>query len=148
MDVTTPNIQFATPFFMVSDMEASLKFYVDGLGFKVVNTWTPRGKIEWCWLQRESGSIMLQEPRATADKPFLSGDKPGAGVAICFQCLDALALYKEYTQKAIKTQEPFVGNGLWDLSLTDPDGYCLHFESPTEVPEETKYSDWITKKKS
>ena len=26
-------------------------FMLDGLGFKVLNTWTPRGKIEWCWLQ-------------------------------------------------------------------------------------------------
>jgi hypothetical protein len=25
--------------------------------------------------------------------------------------------------------------------LSDPDGYRLHFESPTDVPEETKLSE-------
>jgi lactoylglutathione lyase len=40
-------------------------------------------------------------------------------------------------------KEPFVGNQLWDVALSDPDGYRLHFESPTDVPEETRYSEWI-----
>ena len=39
----------------------------------------------------------------------------------------------------VKQAVPFVGNGLWVTSVTDPDGYHLYFESPTEVPEETIY---------
>jgi len=140
-----PNIQFSTPLFMVSNMEASLKFYVDGLGFKIMNTWTPRGTIEWCWLQREGGSIMLQEARITPEKPYLSGNKPGAGLSIWFQCLDSLVLYHEFLDNGIKADEPFVGNGLWDVRLTDPDGYYLHFESKTDVEEETMYSEWRKK---
>jgi lactoylglutathione lyase len=143
MDNDQPNIQYAAPFFMVSDMEASLKFYVDGLGFTVQNTWKPHGKIEWCWLQREAGPLMLQEARVQEGKSFLSGDKPGAGVSIFFQCRDSLALYREFIEKGVNASEPFVGNGLWDVKVTDPDGYNLHFESPTDVPEETKYSDWL-----
>ncbi|HEY9001090.1 MAG TPA: VOC family protein [Mucilaginibacter sp.] len=130
---------------MVSNMEASLKFYVDGLGFKIMNTWTPRGTIEWCWLQREGGSIMLQEARITPEKPYLSGNKPGAGLSIWFQCLDSLVLYHEFLDNGIKADEPFVGNGLWDVRLTDPDGYYLHFESKTDVEEETMYSEWRKK---
>ena len=68
MESDQPNIQYAVPFFMVSDMDASLRFYVDGLGFAVLNTWTPRGKIEWCWLQREGGPLMLQQAGVSADK--------------------------------------------------------------------------------
>ena len=30
---------------------------------------------------------------------------------------------------------------LWVTSLIDPDGYRLEFESPTDVPEGTEYSD-------
>ena len=30
---------------------------------------------------------------------------------------------------------------MWVTILTDPDGYKLDFESPTDVPEETVYSD-------
>ena len=58
---TEKNIQYCVNLLMVSNMEASLKFYVDSLGFSVRNTWTPRGTIEWCWLQREGGPLMLQE---------------------------------------------------------------------------------------
>src|SRR6201747_483975 len=114
-----PNIKYAIPLFMVSNMEASLKFYVDGLGFTVLNTWTPRGKIEWCQMQREGGPIMLQEFRVSEGKSFLLGDKAGAGVSTWFQCRDSLALYHEFKERGISADEPFVGNGLWDVKLTD-----------------------------
>jgi catechol 2,3-dioxygenase-like lactoylglutathione lyase family enzyme len=142
MENNQPNIQYAAPFFMVSNMEVSLKFYTEGLGFSILNTWTPRGKIEWCWLQREGGPLMLQEARISESKPFLSGDKP-AGVSVWFQCRDSLALYHEFIDKGVDAKEPFVGNRLWDVKVVDPDGYNLHFESPTDVPEETMYSEWL-----
>jgi lactoylglutathione lyase len=138
---TPPNICLAVPFFMVRDMRTSLKFYVDKLGFKITNQWTPREKIEWCWLQREEVSIMLQEPR-NREKFDQEGAK-GTGVSICFQCVDALALYHEFTAKGIEIKEPFVGNNMWVVCFNDPDGYKLDFESPTDVPEETNYSDWV-----
>jgi catechol 2,3-dioxygenase-like lactoylglutathione lyase family enzyme len=134
------NVKQVTPFFMVTDMQASLRFYVDGLGFEVKNTWTPRGTIEWCWLEREGASLMLQEYRA--GNPNISANK-GVGVSICFTCADSLALYHEFVGKGLTPKEPFVGNNMWDVGLTDPDNYHLHFSSPTDVPEETKYSSWM-----
>jgi lactoylglutathione lyase len=143
MENNKPDIQYAVPMFMVSDMDASLKFYIDGLGFAILNTWTPCGKIEWCRLQREGGPLMLQEFRVSEKKPYLSGNKPGAGVSTWFQCRDSLVLYPEFIKKGVAVKEPFVGNGLWDVQVTDPDGYILHFESPADAPEETKYSEWV-----
>ena len=140
---TTSNIKLAVPFFMVSNMEASLSFYIGKLGFTKTNDWTPRGKIEWCWLTREGVSIMLQEPRSM-DK-FEHKGTLGNGVSICFQCSDALALYHEFKAKGVEIKEPFVGNNLWVVNFTDPDGYILDFESPTDVPEETTYSEWFKK---
>jgi hypothetical protein len=29
------------------------------------------------------------------------------------------------------------------VGLSDPDGYKIYFESPTEVQEGTLYSDWL-----
>lgn len=66
----------------------------------------------------------------------------GEGVSICFQCMDALAIYHDIISKAIDTLKPFVGNKMWIVSLKDPDGYRIEFESPTDVEEETKHSDW------
>ncbi len=61
-------------------------------------------------------------------------------MSICFLCADALAIYREVTARGIAASKPFVGNGLWVTSLTDPDGYRIEFESPTDVPEDTVYS--------
>jgi hypothetical protein len=62
------------------------------------------------------------------------------GVSVCFVCKDALAIYREATARGIEASRPFVGNGMWVTSLTDPDGYRIDFESKTDVPEETQYS--------
>ncbi len=142
MSSAQPNIKLAVPFFMVRDMERSLNFYVDKLGFTLTNQWTPRGKIEWCWLQREDVALMLQEPRSESHWLF-SLAEPGKGVSICFQCEDALALYHEFTAKGVEITEPFVGNNMWVVAFNDPDGYRLDFESPTDVEEETRYEEWV-----
>lgn len=143
--ITQPNIKQAVPFFMIHNMEHSLKFYVDGLSFEIKNTWMPRGTIEWCWLQRGGAAIMLQEYRKEGHDARSVEGKLGEGVSICFQCEDALQLYHEFLSKGLHPEEPFVGNGLWDVKIIDTDGYILHFESPTDVAEETKYSEWKNK---
>jgi hypothetical protein len=30
---------------------------------------------------------------------------------------------------------------MWVTQVTDPDGYELYFESPTDAPEETEFSE-------
>ncbi|MGH7426842.1 MAG: hypothetical protein ACREJ4_00475 [Candidatus Methylomirabilaceae bacterium] len=42
-------------------------------------------------------------------------------------------------ERGIAAKRPFVGNHMWVTSLKDPDGYDLHFESPTDAPEEMEY---------
>jgi hypothetical protein len=39
--VTTANVKQAVPFFGVTNMESSLRFYVEGLGFKIKHQWIP-----------------------------------------------------------------------------------------------------------
>ena len=56
-------------------------------------------------------------------------------------CADAIAIYHDALSRGLTASRPFVGNNLWVTSLTDPDGYRLDFESPTDVPEETVYSE-------
>jgi hypothetical protein len=55
--------------------------------------------------------------------------------------VDVLSLYRAVTARGIKASRPFVGNGMWVTSLSDPDGYRIEFESLTDVPEDTQYSD-------
>jgi catechol 2,3-dioxygenase-like lactoylglutathione lyase family enzyme len=130
-----PNVRQAVPFFRVADIEASVRYYVDGLGFEMKNSWTPEGKLQWCWLEIGGAAVMLQESRVPP------AGKVGEGVSICFTCNDALAIYREVTARGIAASKPFVGNGMWVTTLCDPDGYRLEFESRTDVPEETVFSE-------
>lgn len=84
---------------------------------------------------------MLQEFRTEGRDSWVPERKVGEGISICFICEDALAIYREVTSRGIQASKPFVGNGMWVTSLTDPDGYKLHFESVTDVPEETELSE-------
>jgi lactoylglutathione lyase len=145
---TTPtlNVKQAVPFFGVTNMETSLRFYVDGLGFKMKNQWIPEGdghypsdeRIRWCWLELGDAAIMLQEfpPQGRPNVTL------GTGVNVCFQCDDALALYREFKSRGVQTRKrPFVGNRLWVVPVTDPDGYRMEFSSPTDAPEESELEE-------
>jgi lactoylglutathione lyase len=142
---TSVNVKQAVPFLGVTNMESSLRFYVDGLGFRMKNHWMPDqaedhpdGRIRWCWLELGEAAIMLQE--------FLPKHRPkealGTGVNLCFQCEDTLALYREFKSRGIQTlKRPFVGNRLWVVPVIDPDGYRMEFSSPTDAPEESEFEE-------
>ena len=136
-----PNVTQAVPFFSVTDITASLAFYMDGLGFTMTHRWSPEGRIRWCWLELGGAALMLQEFWKDGKPGGAPAGKLGQGVSICFMCADALAIYRDAKAKGIPAVTPFVGNGLWDLGMEDPDGYHLHFESLTDVPEDTVYSE-------
>jgi lactoylglutathione lyase len=136
-----PNVRQAVPFFNVKDIEASLRFYVDGLGFTLTRRWEPGGRIRWCWLELGQVAIMLQEYWKDGRPGGWPTGALGQGVSICFMCADAITLYHDATARGLAPATPFVGNNLWVTSFSDPDGYRLDFESPTDVPEGTVYSD-------
>jgi len=137
-----PNVKKAVPFFFVINMENSLQFYVDGIGFTMLEKWVDQdGKLRWCWLQRGEVALMLQEFKTEGHDSWVPAGKLGEGVRICFICEDAIAIYHELKSRGIKATRPFVGNGMWVTSCTDPNGYQLEFESITSVPEETVFSE-------
>jgi lactoylglutathione lyase len=152
--VMSANVRQAVPFFGVTDMESSLRFYVDGLGFAMKRKWIPdadehyasdelsdgpsAGKVRWCWLELGDAAIMLQEfaPQRRPESAL------GAGASVSFQCEDALVLYRGFRSRGVRTStRPFVGNGLWVVPLTDPDGYRIDFSSPTDAAEESELEE-------
>jgi lactoylglutathione lyase len=84
---------------------------------------------------------MLQDFLKEGHDAWKPQGKLGEGVSICFLCEDALAIYREVTSRGVRVSRPFVGNGMWVTSLLDPDGYKLDFESITDMPEDTEYSE-------
>ena len=138
---TATNVKQAVPFFMVWSMEKSLRNYVDGSGFAMTKQWFDEGKLRWCWLEVGGAALMLQEVREEGHDTWRPSCKVGEGVCVCFQCEDALAIYREAKVRGVKARRnPFVGNSMWVVPFTDQDGYRFDFESCTDVPEETEYS--------
>jgi len=135
------NVKQVVPFFSVSSMERSFAYYVDGLGFSMKYQWVVDGKLRWCWLERGGAALMLQEFPKQGHDSWVPTAKAGEGVSLCFQCEDALAIYRDIKSRGIEAEEPFVGNRMWVTGLSDPDGYRLFFESATDVPEDTKLSE-------
>jgi catechol 2,3-dioxygenase-like lactoylglutathione lyase family enzyme len=132
------NVQQAVPFFAVSNIEQAVRYYVDGLGFEMTKKWVDEGQLRWCWLQLGGAAIMLQEYRKAGHDSWTPEGKVGVGVSICFICEDAIAIYRNATSRGLQASRPFVGNGMWVTSLSDPDGYRIDFESYTDVPEDTE----------
>jgi lactoylglutathione lyase len=137
----TPNLKLAVPFFGIKDIEASLRFYVDGLGFAMTRHWAPEERVRWCWLERDGVAVMLQEYWKDGRQGGAPAGVLGEGVRICFVCADAIAVYHEARARGLQPSLPFVGNSLWVVSLVDPDGYRLDFESPTDIAEGSAYSE-------
>jgi lactoylglutathione lyase len=139
---SSSNVKQVVPFFRITDMDRSLRFYVDGLGFTLKNKWVVDNQLRWCWLELGGAALMLQ----TFANDGHHGSAPptgklGEGVSLEFQCQDAVALYREFISRGLAASEPQVGNSMWVTSLSDPDGYRLGFESLTDAPDDTKLSD-------
>lgn len=133
------NVQQVVPFFTVADMQESLKFYRDGLGFTITHKWEPEGHLRWCSLVLGSASVMLQQRRAADPPPA----QAGAGLIPHFICRDALAIYRDITGRGLQVaNEPFVANAMWFFTLEDPDGYRLAFESHTTEHEGMTFSEY------
>lgn len=131
------NVKQAVPFFNMTNIEASVRFYVEGLGFQMTKQWVDDGKLRWCWLEIGNAALMLQEFHP-ANVPT---EKLGVGVSVCFICEDALTIYREAKARGLAATKPFVGNAMWVTSLADPDGYRIDFESYTDAPEESELEE-------
>jgi lactoylglutathione lyase len=135
------NVRNVVPFLRVSNMEESVRYYLDGLGFTMKNKWVVGGKLRWCWLAIGGAALMLQEFPAEGHDAWLPEGKVGEGVSLVFTCEDAVAIYRDVTSRGLQASEPQVGNAMWVTSLSDPDGYRIDFASATDTPEDTKLSE-------
>lgn len=78
------NIKETIPFLLVSDMQRSLAFYVNGLGFEIQYQWVPADRIVWCKLRNGSGTLMLQEHHQMTNGIMEGQGKVGIGMSIYF----------------------------------------------------------------
>ena len=118
------------PLLAVEDIDRSINFYQHKLGFSIVGRAEADGRLFWCRLERGGASIMLQQADED-DGP--AGDR-GRGVAFFFVCDDAERLHAELSSRGLQLARVTVAEyGMKQLFVSEPDGYSICFESPTET---------------
>jgi catechol 2,3-dioxygenase-like lactoylglutathione lyase family enzyme len=136
-DIRPGNIKQAVPFFGITNIEASLRFYVDGLGFAIKHRWAPDGRIRWCWLERDGVVLMLQE--------FWKDGRPGGappgkeGRNLDHFCLrvepfDETAIHEQlarhgYASGPVEKRYGAEGEGP-SIYVTDPEGNVVELKGP------------------
>ena len=115
------------PLFAVSDIQRSVEFYRDRLGFSLTGEAEHEGKMFWCSMERGGSAIMLQQAE-DEDGP---AEGRGRGVSFYFICEDADAIYAELISRGLHLGPPTVAYyGMKQVVVPEPDGYYLCFESP------------------
>ena len=118
------------PLLAVDEIDRSIDFYQNTLGFAVVGRAEAAGRLFWCRLERGGASIMLQQ----ADEEDGPARHRGRGVAFYFVCDDAEQLHAELSSRGVRLPPVTVAEyGMKQVFVPEPDGYSICFESPTDV---------------
>jgi uncharacterized glyoxalase superfamily protein PhnB len=120
-----------TPNLVVSEIDRSLAFYRDLLGFSVVTTVPEQAPFAFVWMQRDTVNVFLNSEAST-------GVTTSPGTNILFITLepgeiatgiDALfAAVKDRAPVEMPLTDQFYG--MREFTITDPDGYVVTFAQP------------------
>lgn len=114
-----------TPMLQTSDMERTIAWYSDVLGFHCVS----RMGNGWCHLKQDGVSLM-----------FMRNDHLGSPHATATQYIhvnDVLALWERLKDRVTAEWGPEdMSYGMREFAIKDPDGYLLSFGQPLSRADE------------
>jgi catechol 2,3-dioxygenase-like lactoylglutathione lyase family enzyme len=120
------------PEFKVSNIDVSVRFYTDTLGFRVVYN---RPEEKFAYLEREGAEMMLEQADELADVTAPLELPFGRGMHLQIQvseveplyatCVASGAVHRELYEKWYRAHDLLLGNRQFWVS--DPDGYLLRF---------------------
>ena len=129
------NHNYIFPFFIVANVQQSVAFYVDKLGFEVQQM-GPADDPYWAIVGRDNISIMLKAI-AAGIKPMPNHTRhPWASWDAYISKADPDVLFEEYSTRGLEFRQPLMNNhdGLRGFELADADGYSLFFGRPKTDP--------------
>lgn len=127
------NLTYVAPCFIVENVEASVAFYVDKLGFKIRFIAPDDGPF-FAIVGRDNISIFLKAI-APDIKPIPNHTRhEWARLDAYISTADPDALFEEYQSKAVTFHQPLKDDddGLRGFEVADADGYILFFGRPKE----------------
>jgi len=127
-------ITSCTPLLNVADVEASLAFWRDLIGFEVTYRYEPDGRLMFASLQSGEVRLMLNgrggDPAARRARPHYTE------TVLSFAVPSVHALARDLRAKGFEAPAPVAESyGLDEIVMRDPDGYEIAFTSPiAELP--------------
>src|SRR5215813_10883675 len=122
------NLVSITPFFIVKDLQASIAFYRERLGFQL-DFQGPEGDVYYAAVSRDGVGIMLKVIAPDVLPCPNHTRHAWARWDAYIYTLDPDALFDEFRRRGASfVQElSFIDDGLWGFEVTDADGYVLAF---------------------
>lgn len=119
-----------TPNLMVNDVEETIEYYTDVLGFTLLRTVPETGTLDWAMVKRNDVVMMFQSTKSLKDSmPRLQGEKPGGGSTFYFQVDRITELHEELTDNDVEIISDLESTfyGTIEFSIVDVNGYVLTF---------------------
>jgi len=119
-----------TPNLMVNDVEETVEYYTDMLGFTLLMTVPETGKLDWAMVKRNDVVLMFQTKKSLAsDLPRMAGEKPGGGLTFYIKVDRITEIHEELFNnevEIISELESTFYNTI-EFSVVDVNGYVLTF---------------------
>ena len=118
-----------TPNLMVEDVNVTIDFYRDVLGFAVAATVPESGPLDWAMMQRDDVTLMFQARRSlTEEYAPLAGLPVGGSLTFYTEVAGVQELYdalKDQVEIVLDMHDTFYGTR--EFAFKDRNGYILTF---------------------
>jgi len=127
-------MQTMTPNLMVHDVNKTVEYYTDVLGFEFVMSVPDSGQLDWAMMKNGSVEIMFQSGSSLVkDLPEFAKQKPGGTFTLFTQVANVQELYDKVKGKTTifqKLHKTFYG--MDEFTIEDLNGYYLTFATPVK----------------
>ena len=124
-----PHFNKLTPNLIVSNVEASVAFYRDVLGFTVAQTVPDVPPLVFAIVQSGSVEVFLNAPEpAYAEYPALKDRPIGGTLTLFIEVVDIMSLHaslKDRVMIVMPLEKKWYG--VTEFAIADPDGYLITF---------------------
>jgi catechol 2,3-dioxygenase-like lactoylglutathione lyase family enzyme len=122
------NLTSISPFFIVKDLQVSVAYYIERLGFQL-DFQGPDDDVFYAGVSRDGIGIMLKTILPDVLPCPNHTRHPWARWDAYIYTLDPDTLFDEFRQRGVSfvKELSFIDDGLWGFEIADADGYILAF---------------------
>jgi uncharacterized glyoxalase superfamily protein PhnB len=128
-------LQSLTPNLMVNDVEETIEYYTDVLGFTLLMTVPETGKLDWAMVKRNEVVMMFQSSKSLKEGvPRLAGEKPGGGLTFYIKVDRVTEIHEELFNNGAEIISELESTfyDTIEFSVADLNGYILTFSEDQE----------------